>query len=141
ELLDEAGHAALRARDLTSQLLAFGRRQPLKQRKVDIATLVRDTVRMLQRLIPETIEVKLDITDSSLTVLGDAGQLEQALVNLCVNARDAMPNGGTLMIQCIADDNTVQPTNLDAVIIVSDTGSGISEDLQAKVFDPFFTTK
>jgi two-component system, cell cycle sensor histidine kinase and response regulator CckA len=141
ELLDEAGHAALRARDLTSQLLAFGRRQPLKQRKVDIATLVRDTVRMLQRLIPEVIEIKLDITESAITVLGDAGQLEQALVNLCVNARDAMPNGGSLTIQCFSDDNTLQPTNLDAVIIVSDTGSGIPDELQSKVFDPFFTTK
>jgi two-component system, cell cycle sensor histidine kinase and response regulator CckA len=141
ELLDEAGHAALRARDLTSQLLAFGRRQPLKQRKVDIATLVRDTIRMLQRLIPEVIEVKLDITESAVTVLGDAGQLEQALVNLCVNARDAMPNGGALMIQCFSDNNVLHPTNLDAVIIVSDTGSGIPEELQSKVFDPFFTTK
>lgn len=141
ELLDEAGHAALRARDLTSQLLAFGRRQPLKQRKVDIATLVRDTVRMLQRLIPEVVDINLDITDSALTVLGDAGQLEQALVNLCVNARDAMPNGGTLTIQCYSDDTSDQPTHLDAVITVSDTGCGIPEDLQARVFDPFFTTK
>lgn len=140
ELLDEAAHAALRARDLTGQLLAFGRRQPLRQRQVDIPQLLRDTIRLLQRLLPENVSVKLEIEAGDVRVLGDASQLEQVLVNLCVNSRDAMPNGGTLYIHCSTIPSR-GASNRQVVITVTDTGMGIPEDLQARVFDPFFTTK
>ncbi len=140
ELLDEAAHAALRARDLTGQLLAFGRRQPLRQRQVNIPQLLRDTIRLLQRLLPENVKVNLAINAEDVNVLGDASQLEQVLVNLCVNSRDAMPAGGELNICCTATPERAA-TSRQVVITVSDTGAGIQEELQARVFDPFFTTK
>lgn len=140
ELLEEAGHAALRARELTGQLLAFGRRQPLRQRQVHVPQLLRDTVRLLQRLLPENVAVDLTVGGEDLNVLGDAGQLEQVLVNLCVNGRDAMPNGGTLAITCfpVAARHT---TGHDVAITVTDSGTGVAEDIQSRVFDPFFSTK
>jgi two-component system, cell cycle sensor histidine kinase and response regulator CckA len=140
EMLDEAGRAALRARELTGQLLAFGRRQPLRQRQVNVPELLRNTVRLLQRLLPESVEVELEIRTEDVNVLGDASQLEQVLVNLCVNARDAMPDGGSLTIGCFPVPAR-STTGNDIAITVTDTGFGIPDDLQARVFDPFFTTK
>lgn len=140
ELLDEAARAALRARELTGQLLAFGRRQPLRQRQVNVPELLRDTVRLLQRLLPENVNVELTIEKADFNVLGDASQLEQVLVNLCVNARDAMPSGGTLSIGCFSVPGR-STTGHDVAVTVTDTGIGIPDDLQARVFDPFFTTK
>lgn len=140
ELLDEAAHAALRARDLTGQLLAFGRRQPLRQRQVDVAQLLRDTVRLLQRLLPANVHVRLTIDSDEVKVLGDASQLEQVLVNLCVNGRDAMPDGGTLSVHCAISAPRLN-TARQVIITVSDTGRGIPEELQSRVFDPFFSTK
>lgn len=140
ELLDEAARAALRARELTGQLLAFGRRQPLRQRQVNVPELLRNTARLLQRLLPETVNVELSIPNEDVNVLGDASQLEQVLINLCVNARDAMPEGGTLNIACCALPAR-STTGSDLAITVTDTGVGIPDELQARVFDPFFTTK
>ncbi len=140
ELLDEAGRAALRARELTGQLLAFGRRQPLRQRQVNVPELLRNTVRLLQRLLPENVDVELALQSDDINVLGDTSQLEQVLVNLCVNARDAMPSGGSLRIGCYTRPAR-STTGNDVAITVTDTGVGIPEELQTRVFDPFFTTK
>lgn len=145
ELLEEAAHAATRARDLTQQLLAFGRRQPLKQRRVNVNRMLSDTLRMLRRLLPENIHIHADLSSDEPSVLGDAGQLEQVVVNLCVNARDAMPHGGNLRICCTCErrHSTIPGAAGTAFvhIAVADEGMGIPDDVLPRIFDPFFTTK
>ena len=146
ELLEEATHAATRARDLTQQLLAFGRRQPLKQRRINVNRTLSDTLRMLRRLLPENISIQLDLCPEQPSVLGDSSQLEQVIVNLCVNARDAMPQGGNLFIRCRCQRAPRQQSGAPETpavveITVTDEGEGIPEELQARIFDPFFTTK
>ena len=142
-------HAAARASELTKRLLAFARKQTLDPKSVDINHLVCGVDTLLRRTLGEHIDVALSLQDSLWCTLVDPGQLENALVNLCVNARDAMPNGGRLTIETrnthldeayAAQRLDVQPGDY-AVLSVTDTGAGIAPEHLAMVFEPFFTTK
>jgi PAS domain S-box-containing protein len=145
----EITRAAQRAADLTRQLLAFARRQIIEPRIVDLNGLVVNVDRMLRRLLGEDVEL-VTVQDPELwRVRIDPGQFEQVLVNLAVNARDAMPDGGTLVIETRNDNldedfarthATVQ-AGPHVLLAVSDTGSGMDEDVLAHIFEPFFTTK
>jgi signal transduction histidine kinase/CheY-like chemotaxis protein len=136
-------HSALRARDLTRQLLAFARKQPLEWKTVDLAALICHVELMLRRLVGPSIEIT--ITDSGpVLVQADPSLLEQVLVNLVVNARDAMPNGGRLDIEVKREANLLATSGnapAIAVLEVSDSGVGMDEDTRKRVFEPFFTTK
>ena len=132
--LEELSKAATRGADLVRQLLAFSRRRPVDAVALDLAESVRDMEPMLRRTIGEHIDLRCWVaSELPLTVI-DPGQVTQLLMNLTVNARDAMPDGGRLTIQATEVDGGVQ-------LVVEDTGNGMSEETQAKAFDPFFTTK
>jgi two-component system, cell cycle sensor histidine kinase and response regulator CckA len=141
-LRDDLGtirHAVVRARDLTRQLLAFARKQSIEFQMVNLGALVAKVERLLTRLVGPTVEIVLRI-DRSAWVRGDSASLEQVLVNLAVNAKDAMPRGGVLTIQVgVASPEPGVPTR--AVIKVQDEGLGMDEETCRQVFDPFFTTK
>ena len=147
--LAQALQAADRAADLTRQLLAFARRQMLERRRVDLNLVVVQAERMLKRLIGENIELNAEPCSEPHVVLADPVQLEQALVNLVVNARDAMPEGGRLTIGCtsVSLDETRHgpladlPPGRYAVLSVSDTGHGIAEGIRDHIFEPFYSTK
>ena len=134
EDLDEIKRAAHRASLLTRQLLAFSRKQVLRPEVLDINVVVREVGRLMSRLIGEDIELVLETTPAPLPVFGDRSQVEQVLMNLAVNARDAMPTGGRLIIRTAGNDSSV-------FLIVTDTGIGMSHDVLEHVFEPFFTTK
>jgi len=148
-LAEHAMQASLRGAELTRQLLAFARRQPLKPSVVDVNELVAGTTRLLRRILEENIEVVLIAAPAVWPVLIDPAQLNSALANLATNARDAMPAGGRLTIetrnaQLDADYAAANPDVVpgDFVLIeVSDTGTGMSADTLAQAFEPFFTTK
>jgi PAS domain S-box-containing protein len=134
---------------LTRQLLAFSRRQILQPEILDLNLIVANTDKLLRRLIGEDIEVRMALAEDLPPVKADPGQIEQIVLNLAVNARDAMPNGGTLTIQTVRqepaahaiDGEASEPTGSSAVIVVSDTGCGMTEDVRSHIFEPFFTTK
>ncbi len=137
-----------RAADLVSQLLAFSRKQVLEPRVVDVGPLLTNLGRMLERLVDDNIQLVADLPAAPLAVRVDPGQLEQAVVNLVTNARDAMPGGGRLMLKAerrqilVPDEEHLDLAPGDyAVICVTDDGVGIPSHLQDRVFDPFFTTK
>ena len=146
EIIDET---ASRAAALTQQLLAFSRRENLQPRVVDVNRVVRRIARMLERLIGEHITLRLELADDLGAVRADAGRLEQALTNLCVNARDAQPSGGLVTIATrnveIASSRTGRPGAVPAgryiVLTVADRGCGMDAATQARIFEPFFTTK
>lgn len=141
--LDTIRHAALRARDLTRQLLAFARKQPVKWSTVELVDLVRKAEPLLTRLVGPSIEI-VAIGAPPVYVRGDPSLLEQVLMNLAVNARDAMPQGGKLEIRVslarkrLASQLTEEPV---AEIAVTDSGVGMDEQTRQRAFDPFFTTK
>jgi two-component system cell cycle sensor histidine kinase/response regulator CckA len=147
--LREILQAALRARDLTRQLLAFARREVAESRILSLDDLVIATSKLLRRLIGEDIELVLRPSQSAAHIKADAGQIEQVLVNLAVNARDAMPGGGTLTIAItqvtVGLESERRPPRLPpgsyVRLTVSDTGTGMSEAAKAHLFEPFFTTK
>jgi PAS domain S-box-containing protein len=147
--LQEVQRAADRAASLTQQLLAFSRRQVLQPRPVDLGTVVGDVHDLLARLIGEDVELVTYADPFAKQVLADPGRLEQVLVNLAVNARDAMPGGGTLTIETrdveLGDESAIAgygaPAGRYAALVVRDTGSGMDEETRALVFEPFFTTK
>jgi signal transduction histidine kinase/CheY-like chemotaxis protein len=141
--------AAARGADLTQHLLAFARRQPLQPRSTDINALVIDAGRLLRPTLGEQIEIESMLSPGSAPALIDPSQLSTAILNLALNARDAMPNGGKLTLETrnvvldanyAAMNNDVKPGNY-VMIAVSDTGTGIPANLLEKVFEPFFTTK
>ena len=147
--LEMARHAADRAASLTSRLLAFSRKQPLEPTPSDLNTLVRNMADLLHRTLGEHIDLESVLSPRLWTVEIDQNQLESAILNLAVNARDAMPSGGKLTIETqntyldesyAATDAEVRPGQYVA-ISVSDTGSGMSKSTLARVFEPFFTTK
>jgi PAS domain S-box-containing protein len=148
-LIEDALNACLRGADLTRQLLAFGRRQTLKPDNVDINRLVGGMVKLLTRTLGEHIEIKLIEGKQLWPVLVDAAQLDSAIVNLSVNARDAMPNGGKLTIEIanVAIDGTFANTHPGLApgdyvgISVTDTGTGMPPEVVSRIFEPFFTTK
>jgi PAS domain S-box-containing protein len=138
--------AAERGARLVHHLLAFSRRQALYPSRIDVNELFRSTTTLLARTLGSTIVVRYNPTDAALYVFADAGQLEACVVNLAINARDAMPNGGTLTISTIvlpidqSADLSLKPGHY-VVLAVEDTGVGIDPATLKKVFDPYFTTK
>jgi len=147
--LEEVKKAGDRAANLTRQLLAFGRKQILQPVAVNLNDVVTDMNKMLRRLIGEDIELSAKLDPALKRIKADPGQIEQVLVNLVVNARDAMPEGGKLTIETarIELDQEYANTHVGVapgdyvMLAVSDTGTGMEEATQARIFDPFFTTK
>jgi PAS domain S-box-containing protein len=147
--MDAASTSAQRAAALTARLLAFSRRQSLDSRSTDINALVGSLEELLDSTLSETIEVVIATTENLPPAIVDANQLENAILNLAINARDAMPNGGKLTVETACADLdeaycATRPGILPGryvVVAVSDTGVGMSPDMLDKVFDPFFTTK
>ncbi|MCD6116853.1 response regulator [bacterium] len=144
--LTAAQDASLRAADLTSQLLLFSRKQPMRFVKEDLNQIIEDMLKMLHRLIGEDISIKTDLSDELLKARIDRGSIEQLIMNLAVNARDAMPDGGEIRIKtCNAENGSLlfqREENSNYVMFsFSDTGMGIEDEVIDHVFDPFFTTK
>lgn len=146
---EEIGNAGSRAANLTRQLLTFGRRQAMNRASVNIDELLHSLQGMFSRLIPENIEQSLEIETDLPNIYGDPGHIEQVLVNLAVNARDAMPNGGTLKFRAELAELDYQfvkyhpglSVGSHILIRVSDNGIGMSPDTIQKVYEPFYTTK
>jgi signal transduction histidine kinase/CheY-like chemotaxis protein len=138
-----------RAANLTKSLLTFSRRQAVALKPVDLNEVIRGVEKLLLRLIGEDIQLRTVLSERSLTVMADAGQMEQVLMNLVANAGDAMPAGGTLTIETGAVDideeyvsqHIFSRPGPHAVLTVSDTGMGMDEKTRQRIFDPFFTTK
>ncbi len=147
--VEEVKKAALRAAGLTRQLLAFSRQQVLEPKVLDLNAVVADLKNMLRRVIGEDIELDAALDSGLAHVKADQGQVEQVIMNLAVNARDAMPNGGTLLLKTVnveVDDEFARqhpPTRPGSYVMleVSDTGIGMDAETQAHIFEPFFTTK
>jgi two-component system cell cycle sensor histidine kinase/response regulator CckA len=148
-LVDEIRDASMRASGLTRQLLAFSRRQPLEMRVVDLNGLLLGIEGMLRRIIGEDIEVVFRLQEGMGRIKADPGQLEHAVVNLAVNARDAMPQGGRLTVETadVELDEAYARTHLSVepgpyvMLSVTDTGSGMTPEVKERLFEPFFTTK
>ncbi|MHC1742747.1 MAG: cache domain-containing protein [Syntrophobacteraceae bacterium] len=149
EDLQQIIRAAERARDLTRQLLAFARKQTLEIRPVDLNAVIRGFESMLRRMIRENVAIEARLSDNVGIVSGDVGQIEQILLNLAVNAQDAMPEGGVLTIETgdvLVDPehsrrlNGIAPGSY-ALMTIRDTGTGMDRGTLDRIFDPFFTTK
>ena len=147
--MDAASTSAQRAAGLTARLLAFSRRQSLDSRPTDVGKLIHSLEDLLRRTMSESIEVEILSSSPLSPALVDANQLESAIINLAINARDAMPDGGRLTLsceeveldeECFARNPGISPGRY-IMVGVSDTGVGIDGDTLDKVFDPFFTTK
>ncbi len=153
---DEAGaasvqaalRASLRGAELTNKLLAFSRRQSLSPRPLDLGAMLHALAGMLRRTLDRSIEVQVQTPPQALHALADPGQLESALLNLAVNARDAMPGGGVLRFACYAMPQAqgdlaheLAPGRAYVAIEVSDTGCGMPPEVSERAFEPFFTTK
>jgi PAS domain S-box-containing protein len=149
EDLDQIRKAAVTAASLTRQLLAFSRHQVIEPRLVNLSDVVLMSNKMLHRLIGEDIDVVTTITKDPVAVMIDPGQLEQVIMNLAVNARDAMPRGGRLTLETAvvkidaeyARDQWLANSGRFAMLAVTDTGVGMDEATLARIFEPFFTTK
>ena len=147
--IEQALRAAERGASLTHRLLAFSRQQMLVTRRVDFNRLIGDMDELLRRTLGEHVEIELKLADDLWPALADSGQVENSLLNLAINARDAMPDGGKLTIETtnvhLDDDyasNNAEVAPGDYVMMaVTDTGTGMPEDVLAHVFEPFFTTK
>jgi PAS domain S-box-containing protein len=145
KMIDEA---AGRGAELTQHLLAFARKQPLQPREIDINSLIVDTAKLLRPTLGEQIQIESVFEDESCVAVVDPNQLTTAILNLALNARDAMPGGGKLIVETgaayldevYASINDVGPGHY-MLIAVSDTGTGIPANMLARVFDPFFTSK
>lgn len=145
QVLSSAGRAA----ELTAGLLAFSRKQLLHTKPLDLGDVARGLRKMLRRLIPEDIDFKTVVAEKTLTIMADKGQIEQVLMNLVTNAKDAMPTGGSLTVE-------ISDTDLDdsfrhqhgfgepgryGCITITDTGHGMDREIRDRIFEPFFTTK
>jgi PAS domain S-box-containing protein len=149
-LLDQIMQASQRAATFTRQLLAFSRKQVLQPRVLNLSTVVQRLKKMLGRLIGEKFEIHLNCPDNLPSTLADEGGIEQVLINLVLNSRDAMPHGGKIEISTRSvafDEETAARQNSEAragnfiCLEISDTGCGMTPQVLARIFDPFFTTK
>jgi two-component system cell cycle sensor histidine kinase/response regulator CckA len=149
EAVDEIEKAGQRAAALTQQLLAFSRKQVLEPKVLDLNSIVADVEKMLRRLIGEDVELEIIPSPALGRVKADRGQIEQVILNLAVNARDAMPRGGRLKIETMNADLGENDARGKRYIVpghyvmlqVSDTGMGMSAEVQSHIFEPFYTTK
>jgi PAS domain S-box-containing protein len=149
EIVDQILVAADRAAEVTHSLLAFSRKQILNPKLINIISLMKRFEKFLSRLIGEDIELRAVYHDMEIICLADAGQIEQALLNLAINAKDAMPHGGQLTLdtqlleldETFIRDHGYGESGMFAVISMSDTGIGMGKDTLDKIFEPFFTTK
>src|SRR5258705_5421613 len=149
EDLEEIRKAARRAAALTRQLLAFSRKQVLEPRIIDVNSVVLNLDKMLRSLISENIELKTDLADNLGAARADPNQIEQVIMNLAINARDAMPDGGTVTIETgnVTLDDAYAAQHVSVIpgeyvmLAVSDTGCGMDAKTQSRIFEPFFTTK
>jgi len=149
EQLTNIQYAAQRASDLTRQLLAFGRRQVLNPEVLDLNVVLRDLAGMLERVIGEDVVLVVSCSDGFQPILVDRGQLEQVILNLATNARDAMPEGGRMVLRTatvqvdewfVASPGSPGPGTY-VLLEVTDTGTGMNEATRSRIFEPFFTTK
>ena len=149
DFADEIGPAAQRAATLTRQLLLFSRKEMLQLRDLDLNESINNMTKMLRRTLGEQVQMEFKFAMQSIFIHADAGMMDQVLMNLAVNARDAMPKGGRLIIEtsvvefdeAAAVHSTLVRPGSFACLSVSDTGCGISADNQLRIFEPFFTTK
>lgn len=149
DLLTEAEQAGWRAAELTAQLLGFARRKPLQLEPLHIIRAVDETVAILKRSFDPRISIDVIPAPALWTVNADGGQVNQVVLNLCLNARDALPNGGQIVVEAtnIVISEADAARNVDARpgefvrLRVTDTGLGMPEDVRRRVFEPFFTTK
>ena len=147
--IEEIRKAGERALSLTQRLLAFSRRQPAQPRDLNLNTVISDIEKMLHRLIGEDIELLTALDPEVGSVHCDPTQIEQVLMNLAVNARDAMPGGGKLIIETrnfrvdagVSDSTIKLPSGSYVLLSISDTGAGMSDEVKSHLFEPFFTTK
>jgi len=147
--LEQVLAAGDHASDLTRQLLAFSRQRPMEPQQIDVAAAVRAAVPMLRRLIGEDISLQVNAPEALCVAMAEPGQVEQILVNLVVNARDAMPNGGPLHVSAtpvtlnhaLASRHADLPSGPYVCLEVRDTGQGMDEATRSHIFEPFFTTK
>jgi two-component system cell cycle sensor histidine kinase/response regulator CckA len=142
QAIGDARDAAMRGAALTRQLLTFGRRQPVQPRPLDLGATISALGPMLGRLLGGVVKLEMDIAAPPLVVLADPAQIDQVVVNLVVNARDAMPDGGTIRIAVRgATAHSPGVSGRVVAIEVTDDGSGMDEATKAHIFEPFFTTK
>ncbi len=149
EINQQISQAAHRGANLTRQLLTFARREAGHPRLLDVTKTLQNFQNLIRRVLEETVELRFDLDPSLPPVLIDPGRLEQVLMNLCVNARDAMPSGGRLTVSTYllnsSEKKALRSGSLGVgdyvVIATSDTGTGITQDVLERVFEPFFTTK
>jgi two-component system, cell cycle sensor histidine kinase and response regulator CckA len=148
--LSEIRRAAQHAASLTRQLLAFSKQQVVNKLALDLNQEISDMRKMLQRIIGEDVELKTEMDQTATSILADQGQMQQIIMNLAVNARDAMPGGGTLLIRTQRMNTVTNPFNLTSGqpaqghfvrLSVQDSGTGIPPEIRERIFDPFFSTK
>jgi len=145
ELLDAMARTAEQASALTGHLLMLSRKQPQTITPIELNDTLGAMLPLLRRILGATVQVNFRGSDEPLSIRGDRAQLEQAIMNLALNARDAMPDGGSLELRCYGAKRVPGSTQglgaSEAIVEVQDSGHGMSEELRAKIFDPFFTTK
>ncbi|MEO7056416.1 MAG: PAS domain S-box protein [Caldimonas sp.] len=155
QLVGAAARASKRGAELTGKLLAFSRRQVLQPIAVDVNALLHSLTDMLRRTLDQRIRIEVDVPATGLLVLADPGQLESALLNIAINSRDAMPEGGTLRFRAALHSGVPDELRGEAgdtatalsakaryvAISIADSGAGMSEDVKERAFEPFFTTK